>query len=41
MAGVPRDIVERQIGHFEKAHADYATGVRQALEIAPAATAAD
>ena len=31
MAGVPRDIVERQLGHFEKVHPDYAAGVRKAL----------
>lgn len=41
MAGVPRDIVERQLGHFEKVHPDYATGVRQALEAVPAADAAE
>jgi catalase len=31
MAGVPQDIVERQLGHFEKVHLDYAAGVRKAL----------
>ena len=31
MAGVPKDIVERQLGHFEKVHPDYAAGVRRAL----------
>ncbi|MCX8253755.1 Catalase A [Beijerinckiaceae bacterium RH AL1] len=31
MAGVPKDIVERQLGHFEKVHPDYAAGVRKAL----------
>ncbi|MBS1181230.1 MAG: katA [Proteobacteria bacterium] len=34
MAGVPRDIVDRQLGHFEKADPAYAAGVRQALDIA-------
>ena len=41
MAGVPRDIVERQLGHFEMVHPDYAAGVRQALEAVPTATAAE
>ncbi len=31
MAGVPKDIIERQLGHFEKVHPDYAAGVRKAL----------
>ncbi len=31
MQGVPEDIVERQLGHFEKVHPDYAAGVRAAL----------
>ena len=31
MDGVPDEIVERQLGHFEKVHPDYAAGVRQAL----------
>ena len=33
MAGVPRDIVDRQIALFEKVHPDYAAGVKKALEI--------
>ncbi|MBS1167389.1 MAG: katA [Proteobacteria bacterium] len=33
MAGVPLEIVERQLGHFEKADPAYAAGVRQALHI--------
>ncbi|AXK48322.1 catalase [Aliarcobacter trophiarum LMG 25534] len=33
MAGVPRDIVDRQIALFEKVHPDYASGVRKALGI--------
>ena len=33
MAGVPRDIVDRQIALFEKVHPDYATGVKKALGI--------
>lgn len=33
MAGVPLEIVERQLGHFEKADPAYAAGVRQALRI--------
>ena len=32
MVGVPEEIVERQLGHFEKVHADYAAGVRAARE---------
>ena len=31
MQGVPDDIIERQLGHFEKAHSDYAAGVRAVL----------
>jgi catalase len=31
MQGVPDNIVERQLGHFEKIHPDYAAGVRAAL----------
>jgi catalase len=31
MEGVPDAIVERQLGHFEKVHPDYAAGVRAAL----------
>ncbi|MCM5555713.1 catalase [Pleomorphomonas sp. NRK KF1] len=34
MAGVPLEIVERQLGHFEKADPAYAAGVRQALRVA-------
>lgn len=33
MAGVPRDIVDRQIALFEKVHLDYAAGVKKALGI--------
>lgn len=33
MAGVPRDIVDRQIALFEKVHLDYANGVKKALGI--------
>ncbi|MDX4047578.1 catalase [Aliarcobacter skirrowii] len=33
MAGVPRDIVDRQITLFEKVHPDYAAGVKKALGI--------
>jgi len=32
MQGVPQEIVERQLGHFEKADPDYAGGIRAALE---------
>jgi len=32
MQGVPDEIVERQLGHFEKVHPDYAAGVRKALK---------
>jgi catalase len=31
MQGVPEFIVERQLGHFEKVHPDYAADVRAAL----------
>ncbi|MDQ2075341.1 catalase [Marinimicrobium sp. ABcell2] len=31
MAGVPEFIIERQLGHFEQIHPDYAAGVRAAL----------
>jgi catalase len=31
MAGVPQNIIDRQLGHFEKVHPDYAEGVRKAL----------
>ena len=33
MAGVPRDIVDRQIALFEQVHVDYASGVKKALGI--------
>lgn len=33
MAGVPRDIVDRQIALFEKVHPDYASGVKKTLGI--------
>lgn len=33
MAGVPRDIVDRQIALFEKVHPDYANGVKKVLGI--------
>lgn len=35
MAGVPKEIIERQLGHFGKVHPDYETGVRAALAAAP------
>jgi catalase len=31
MAGVPQEIIERQLGHFDKVHPDYGAGVRKAL----------
>jgi len=31
MRGVPDSIIERQLGHFEKVHAEYAAGVRAAI----------
>ena len=31
MQGVPHNIIERQLGLFEKVHPDYAAGVRAAL----------
>lgn len=33
MAGVPEFIIERQLGHFEKVHPDYAAGVRAAINL--------
>lgn len=33
MQGVPLEIVERQLGHFEKVSSDYSTGVKKALNI--------
>lgn len=33
MQGVPDEIIERQLGHFEKVHPDYAEGVRTAQSI--------
>ena len=32
MQGVPDNIIERQLAHFEKVHPDYASGVRAALD---------
>ncbi len=32
MQGVPEEIIERQLGHFEKVHPDYGAGVRAALD---------
>jgi catalase len=32
MAGVPQEIIERQLAHFDKVHADYGNGVRTALK---------
>jgi len=31
MQGASDEIVERQLGHFEKVHPDYAAGVKKAL----------
>ncbi len=31
MQGVPKEIIERQLGHFEKIDPAYAAGVRAAL----------
>jgi catalase len=39
--GVPRDIVERQLGHFAKVDPDYASGVRRELEAMTRAKAAE
>lgn len=33
MGGVPREIIDRQLGHFDKVHAEYGEGVRKALGI--------
>ena len=41
MQDVPEFIVERQLGHFEKVHPDYAAGVRAALNMKSETTAAD
>jgi catalase len=41
MQDVPEFIVERQLGHFEKVHPDYAAGVRAALNMKSKGTAAD
>lgn len=32
MAGIPQEIIDRQLAHFDKVHADYGAGVRNALE---------
>lgn len=32
MGGVPGEIIERQLAHFDKAHPDYGNGVRKALK---------
>ncbi|MGR3570784.1 catalase [Brevirhabdus sp.] len=32
MQGVPQEIVDRQLAHFDKVHADYGNGVRAALK---------
>ena len=40
MQGVPQEIVDRQLGHFEKVHEAYAQGVRRAIEQAVASTEA-
>ncbi|MCT8999742.1 catalase KatA [Chelativorans intermedius] len=32
MAGVPGEIIERQLAHFDKVHPDYGNGVRKALK---------
>jgi catalase len=31
MSGVPKEIIERQLGHFAKADKAYAAGVKKAL----------
>ena len=33
MQGVPREIVDRQLGHFHKADPAYAAGVAKALKV--------
>ena len=33
MQGVPREIIDRQLGHFHKADPAYAAGVANALKI--------
>ena len=32
MGGVPEDIVDRQLAHFDKVHPDYGAGVRKARQ---------
>ena len=32
MQGVPQDIIDKQLVHFEKADPKYATGIKKALE---------
>lgn len=39
MQGVPQEIIDRQLGHFEKADPAYADGVREALAATSAAAA--
>jgi catalase len=39
MAGVPQEIVERQLGHLHKVHPSYASGMRAALAKAARAPA--
>jgi catalase len=39
MQGVPQEIIDRQLGHFEKADPAYADGVRKALAATSAAAA--
>ena len=41
MWGIPREISERQLGHFKKAHPDYEAGVRAALDRLTRAKAAE
>jgi catalase len=41
MWGIPKEISERQLGHFKKAHLDYEAGVRAALDHMTRAKAAE
>ena len=41
MWGVPKEIVERQLGHFNKVHPDYEAGVRKELDTMTRAKAAE
>jgi catalase len=41
MWGVPKEIIERQLGHFKKVHPDYEAGVRRELDTMTRAKASE